>query len=270
MPTKGNRSGRNFSKEVKRLLAERVAYMCSHPLCRCLTIRPASVGEDVLRLGDAAHIHSAAPGGPRPAAHLTDKECKSFTNGIWLCTKHAREVDGPDWNEYPADLLRNWKAEAEKYVEELVTQDSRLRQLRAMVSSLLSRLRIVTALPGPGPKFDQTMFSEGKIPLTRLIIEAEQTLFENEFLQEANQMRDFQNEMENVYRRIEQTPQGAHLDISDWKNGWVQKLMVDIMRFKDASSARYMETEMRMVNDAKTKIVATKGTILTLNLHPPV
>ena len=269
MASRGNRDGRNFDTEVKRKLAERVAYMCSHPLCRRLTIKPATIGDKAVRLGDAAHIHSASPGGPRPEA-LTAAECKSFTNGIWLCTEHAREVDGPNWKLYAADLLREWKANAEQYVEELVTQDSRLRQLRAMVSPLLSRLRVVSALPGPGPRFDQTMFSEGKIPLTRLIIEAEQTLFENEFLREANQMRDFQNEMESVYRRIEQTPEGAHLDISDWKNGWVQKLMVDIMRFKDSSFARYMETEMKMVNDAKAEIVAAKGRILTLKLHSSV
>lgn len=191
-------------------------------------------------------------------------------NGIWLCTKHAREVDGPDWEHYSADTLKKWKRDAEKYVEELVTQDSRLRQLRSMVSPLLSRLRIVSALPGPGPGFDQTMFSEGKIPLTRLVIEAEQTLFENEFLQEANQMRDFQNEMERVYRQIEQTPQGAYLDISDWKNKWVQELMVSIMRFKSTSFVRYTETEMKMVNEAKAIIVANKRNIRTLSLPPSV
>ncbi|MFA6544546.1 MAG: hypothetical protein WCS99_08985 [Limisphaerales bacterium] len=197
-------------------------------------------------------------------------ECKSFTNGIWLCTKHAREVDGPDWNNYPADLLRNWKAEAERYVEELVTQDSRLRQLRILMAGILSRFRIATALPGPGPSFDRSMFGEGQIDLTRLFIELDQTLFDNEFLSEADHVRKLQTDLEKVYLQIKQTPPDAHLDISNWKNGWVQRLMIDILHFKGASFARYMETETRMVNDAKTNIGATKGRILTLKLHSSV
>lgn len=269
MASRGNRDGRNFDTEVKRKLAERVAYMCSHPLCRRLTIKPATIGDKAVRLGDAAHIHSASPGGPRPAA-LTAVECKSFTNGIWLCTEHAREVDGPNWTFYPADRFREWKESAEKYVEELVTQDSRLRQLRILMASILSKFRIATALPGPGPSFDHTMFGEGRIDLTRLFIELDQTLFDNEFLWEADQVRELQTNLEKVYLQIKQTPQGAHLDISDWKNRWVQKLMVDIMRFKDSSFARYMETEMKMVNDAKAEIVAAKGGILTLKLHSSV
>jgi len=44
-----------------------------------------------------------------------------------------------------------------------------------MMSPLLSTLRILNAPREPGANFDQTFQDAGRIPVTRLLIEAEQT-----------------------------------------------------------------------------------------------
>jgi hypothetical protein len=177
---------------------------------------------------------------------MSDEDCRAFENGIWACDKCAREIDDNE-SRYEAQELRRWKKEAEEYVEELVTQDTRLRQLRLMMSPLLSTLRILNALPGPGPRFDQTFESAGRIPVTRLLIEAEQTLFENGFLHEADHLSRIRDELECVYSGIRSTEQSACLNISHWKNQTIRLVMINIMRFSDESYQRYWTKESGMV-----------------------
>ena len=55
----------DFSSSVKKTMAERVAYLCSNPACRILTIGPHSKSDKVNRLGEAAHITAAIEGGER-------------------------------------------------------------------------------------------------------------------------------------------------------------------------------------------------------------
>lgn len=252
------RNKREFKSSVRRDLAERVAYMCSNPLCRNLTIKRRLGSKKAVRSGKACHIHSAGQSGPRFKADMTDEECSLFENGIWACDKCSREIDDND-SKYTADELRLWKKEAEEYVEELVTQDTRLRQLRVMMSPLLSTLRILTALPGPGPRFDHTFEHDGRISLTRILIEAEQTLFENGFRFEAEQLLCIGGELERVYDSIRVSAQSAYLDISKWKNQRIRTLMVVVMRFTEESYRRYLRKESEMVQ-ARLKELETSGT----------
>lgn len=66
-----------------------------------------------VRLGEAAHITAAAPGGPRYDPTLTAAERKAAENGIWLCRDHARLIDR-DVDAYSAQTLRLWKRQAEQ------------------------------------------------------------------------------------------------------------------------------------------------------------
>ncbi|SRR6266487_4327914 len=249
--TARRRAGRDFSADTKRRLRERVAYMCSHPLCRRLTVRPQSGSFDVVRQGKAAHICAASPGGPRSNKMMSNQECCSFQNGIWLCDICARLVDD-NREDYPETMLRTWKTDAEIYVAELSTQDTRLRQLRGMVTHTLSALRILTALPGPGPTFDQTFADAGNIPLARRLIESEQLLFENGFLAEAENVKIIGDELvARIHAGVMANPPNNYLDISEWKNQKVKILMIDVMRFSDQSYQRYLEREMQMVRDAR-------------------
>jgi len=259
------RSKTNFTDTVIRNLRERVAFMCSNPLCRRLTVKRAASGEGAVRQGKASHILPASPGGPRAEIGQTAENTKSFENGIWLCDICAREVDD-NRTDYPAHRLRHWKAEAETYVEGLVTQDTRLRQLRGMMSPLLSTLRILNALPGPGPCFDQTFATAGKIPITRLLIEAEQSLFEHGFQSEADQLLRIKDELERVCVKIYSNAPTSHLDISNWKNQKIRTLMIDIMRFSEVSYQRYFATESAMVQSRHGELRGAGATVIPLSL----
>ena len=238
--------------------------MCSNPLCRNLTIKPSAASNKAVRSGKARHIHSAGKG-PRYEPRMTDEKCKAFENGIWACDKCAREIDDNE-SKYEADELRRWKKEAEQYVEGLVTQDTRLRQLRGMVTGTLSALRILGALPGPGPTVDQTFTDAGNISLARRLIESDQLLFENDFCDEAEKVRLIGGELvSRIHAAIARNREGNYLDISEWKNKQVHVLMIEVMRFSQQSYQRYLDSEMRMVRDARAAVQRAGAKVYTLS-----
>ncbi len=177
---------------------------------------------------------------------MSNEECRSFRNGIWLCNICARKVD-VDWRKYEPDVLRRWKEDTEVYVESLSTQDSRLRQLRALVAPTLSALRYLTALPGPGPNLDQT-YSAGGLPISRIFLEGEQLLFENSFEREAGTVLEIADELEYSIRPVcRRLMDPQYLDISCWKNDVVKKLMIDVMQFSQQAYERYLRREAQLV-----------------------
>ncbi len=105
----------DFSPIVRLTLGQRVNYLCSNPACHEFTSGPHSDDDKPLLRGIAAHICAASPGGPRYDSAQTTEERKSITNGIWLCDRHAREVDN-DPERFPAPLLREWKESTESFV----------------------------------------------------------------------------------------------------------------------------------------------------------
>ncbi|EAA5285689.1 hypothetical protein BU787_19390 [Salmonella enterica] len=109
----------DFPKTVKLILAERVAWLCSNPDCRKVTVGPHMDPTKRVNLGQACHIEAAAEGGPRYNKNMTKDQRCSPDNGIWLCSIHSREID-VDPDRFPVNLLRKWKLTAEQYaLEEL-------------------------------------------------------------------------------------------------------------------------------------------------------
>src|SRR4051812_3533830 len=102
----------DFSIDVKRALATRVALACSNVDCRATTAGPQSNPAKSVNIGVAAHITPAAPGGPRYDPHLSAEDRAAATNGIWLCQNCAKRIDN-DAAKYTAELLRAWKVVAE-------------------------------------------------------------------------------------------------------------------------------------------------------------
>jgi len=101
-----------FSKPVKRALAERNAYKCSWPGCKASTIGPGHKNElQSVLTGQAAHIYSAAANGPRANPTLTREQKSSISNGIWMCNYHAGIIDA-DECQYTAETLQRWKSDA--------------------------------------------------------------------------------------------------------------------------------------------------------------
>ena len=102
----------DFPLEVKRNLAARVGYACCNPDCRALTTGPRDDGAKAVNLGVAAHITSAAEGGPRFNPNLTAEERGGIENGIWLCQNCAHHID-TDLTRFTEALIRAWKLAAE-------------------------------------------------------------------------------------------------------------------------------------------------------------
>jgi hypothetical protein len=102
----------DFSPTTKRTLAERAGYACSNPDCRRPTVG-AALGDDakVVRVGVAAHIKGAAPGGPRYDPLQTAEERRHESNGVWLCSAHAKQIDD-DHAYFTVDKLKAWKQQA--------------------------------------------------------------------------------------------------------------------------------------------------------------
>lgn len=102
----------NFRRNVIDALKQRVAGICSNPACGVQTLAPGTAPLAVTNTGHAAHIHAAAPGGPRCDPKMTADERSAITNGIWLCASCATLIDR-DAEAYPPPLLRRWRHDAE-------------------------------------------------------------------------------------------------------------------------------------------------------------
>ncbi len=114
-----------FSEQTKRLLAERVGYRCSNPVCRVATVGPSHASTGKQYIGVAAHVYSASiTTGPRPKPSLTEQERRSLDNGIHLCQKCATIIDNNNGADYPANVLFSWKRYAEASAKERIHRTS--------------------------------------------------------------------------------------------------------------------------------------------------
>ena len=103
----------NFPASVRRVIAERVNFLCSNPTCRRGTVGPQLDAARSLSLGVAAHIAAASPGGPRFDPRQRGNDRKSAVNGVWLCQNCAKLIDS-DLLRHPGSLLKRWKDAAER------------------------------------------------------------------------------------------------------------------------------------------------------------
>ena len=104
---------KEFNSTTKQIIAQRAGYQCSYPGCTCGTIGPASDTKKAVNVGEACHICAASAGGPRYDPNMTEEQCVSPENGIWMCRTHAAEIDR-DTRRYTVDVLKKWKEEAEE------------------------------------------------------------------------------------------------------------------------------------------------------------
>jgi hypothetical protein len=103
-----NKNRDDFKPATKRKIERQALSDCSNPSCRRVTHGASSDRHSELRIGIAAHICAAAPGGPRYDAKMNSEERASADNGIWLCDVHARAIDAKD-SKFTVELLHEWK-----------------------------------------------------------------------------------------------------------------------------------------------------------------
>lgn len=82
----------DFTPKTKSIIARRAGYRCSK--CDKTLVGPGVGSDEVVELGEGAHIYSANPDGPRGQGHLTKEQLRSPENGIYLCSHCHNLVDG--------------------------------------------------------------------------------------------------------------------------------------------------------------------------------
>ena len=110
-------SRQNFSASTIRTIAQRAAYLCSNPNCRCLTTTADKGKSGVEMIGEAAHIIAATADGPRGQEALAKygiPGVASLENAIWLCSIHHKQIDDHP-NAYPVETLLAWKKDVEAF-----------------------------------------------------------------------------------------------------------------------------------------------------------
>lgn len=152
-----------FAARVKKVLAGRAAYRCSFPGCGKATIGPGYDAAEVCSIGIAAHIFSAAQGGPRGQGGESASFLASAENGIWLCVEHATLVDNNRGTRYPLETLRRFKYLHEAraamtlghrplgWVDRLTIHSSRVFQPESTLR--LSKVLLVAGANGSGKTF---------------------------------------------------------------------------------------------------------------------
>jgi hypothetical protein len=154
----------DFAEATKRLLAERVAFKCSHPDCGQSTIGPKRGEKKSTKVGLAAHITAASSGGPRFDPNLTSEQRSSYDNGIWLCFNHGTLVDN-DHQHFTEKLLRGWKARAENAAVEELDQGTRSGRFGERSQSQIFTRREVNFFQYAFSKLDTVE----EIPVTRIV-----------------------------------------------------------------------------------------------------
>ena len=104
----------DFSVKTKQILAHRVGFKCSNPICRTPTSGASEESsEKHINIGVASHICAASKGGPRYDSDMSPEERSSFENGIWLCQSCSKLIDS-DSVRFTELLLKIWKKTAEE------------------------------------------------------------------------------------------------------------------------------------------------------------
>ncbi|WP_162991465.1 HNH endonuclease signature motif containing protein [Halostella salina] len=109
---------------------------CAHPECDHELI---DFDSDSI-VGEMCHIKARNPDGPRYDPEMSDDERNAYSNLILLCPTHHRIVDESP-NQYPTELLREWKQEHEQGDGD--TPELSTEQVEEMLSELQPEMLLV-------------------------------------------------------------------------------------------------------------------------------
>lgn len=149
-----------FTKTIKRRLAERCKYGCSNPYCEAglnkpgATIASHSDGEGVDIIGEACHIEAASEGGPRFNKNMTREERRSINNGIWLCNVCSKIIDSEE-DKYTVDILKRWKKDSE-----IEFNDERYIKKHKIAEKKYKLIAVTNTSGGTGKTFVTAMISK--------------------------------------------------------------------------------------------------------------
>lgn len=104
---------RDYSRTTIFALARLGGGTCYWPDPPCTTPVMVLINGRPVRNVEIAHIRAANPNGPRYVPNMSDKERADWANLILLCTPHHTMVDTIKPQDYPIEVLEQWKANRE-------------------------------------------------------------------------------------------------------------------------------------------------------------
>lgn len=108
------------------------------------------------------------------------------------------------------------------------------------------------------------------INMTRIFMELELVLHDNEFYQEAELIKQIMLDLNHcISPFVHNNKTQNSVNISEWKNLAVEIMMKHIMRFKNSSFDRYFSQEMEMVNRELAKFAPNTLNAPTYDLKLP-
>lgn len=124
----------DFTAETRRIVAQRVNYICSNPSCLALTSSNNIDQTKSTLTGECAHIFTGAEFGPRNSDNSIEY-LKSPENAIWLCCNCHTLIDRDD-DRYTAEMLKEWKCSTEERIRRWIERnDSPFRRLQELSQS---------------------------------------------------------------------------------------------------------------------------------------
>lgn len=87
-----------------------------------------------------AHIMGANEGSARYDPDMSDTQRAAFSNLMLMCTTHHKLIDGPMSDEYPAELLQNWKADHEPGIGAFAEDDITADNLELLLETFMAKL----------------------------------------------------------------------------------------------------------------------------------
>jgi len=115
----------SISLKTQKMLWGRAATRCGYPGCRKELVMDATETDDESLVGEACHIVSRSPQGPRGESELTAEQRDKYGNLVLMCNLHHKLIDDQP-GEYTVEKLCAIKSEHEQWVKEkLDTYDDR-------------------------------------------------------------------------------------------------------------------------------------------------
>lgn len=142
--------GRRIPRDTVVRLVGATGGHCERPGCSTGFLWHELADGSAVRLGEVAHIVAASVEGPRADAHAEDDQLTAFENLMLLCPTCHTIVDGAP-TDYPADMLRGWKADHESRLSEIlgIVRYQTRQQACAHLVRLLEENRVVWERYGP-------------------------------------------------------------------------------------------------------------------------
>jgi hypothetical protein len=116
---------RRYREKTIKLLFGSCGNQCAAPDCTNPIIAAGTPFSDAAVIGQICHIYAASDDGPRGKPGMTEEERDAPENLILMCGFHHPLVD-KQWETFPADMLKAWKAAHESRYQPETAEASKL------------------------------------------------------------------------------------------------------------------------------------------------